>query len=68
VPRAAARFRTIRAKGSLKELDELPGIHVDERITPGYLDELTASSERTPTTSGCFEAVYLDSSIVIRAF
>ena len=41
VPRAAARFRTIRAKGSLKELDELPGIHVDEGITPGYLDELT---------------------------
>jgi prevent-host-death family protein len=40
VPRATARFRTIRAKGSLKELDKLPGIHVDEGITPGYLDEL----------------------------
>jgi prevent-host-death family protein len=41
VPRAAARFRTIRAKGSLQELDDLPGIRVDEGITPGYLDELT---------------------------
>jgi prevent-host-death family protein len=41
VPGATAGFRTIRAKGSLKELDELPGIRVDEGITPGYLDELT---------------------------
>jgi prevent-host-death family protein len=41
VPQAAARFHTIRAKGSLKELDKLPGIHVGEGITPGYLDELT---------------------------
>ena len=46
VPGSAVDFRTIRAKGSLKMLDKLPGIQVNEEITPGYLDELARELRR----------------------
>lgn len=40
VPGANARFRTIPAKGSLKGLDKLPGIHVDLGSAPEHLDQI----------------------------
>jgi prevent-host-death family protein len=44
VPGKSASIRTIPARGSLNQLDRLPGIQVSPQITAAYLDELLRES------------------------